>query len=138
MGLALAGFTMSIFFLLIAGVCGAGCIHTDKPEETKLVIANIGLSSKGGIYTLTGDVNNAGLLTAKSAVISTGAPAVPVAPYPDYTLGDLKRDDFSSFMLTFTTNDLSSVPVEIHWTDEKGNPTSYKTTLDLRNVSVQS
>ncbi len=43
-------------------------------------------------------------------------------------------DDFSSFTLTFTTNDLSAVPVTVRWKDANGNTLMTTQTLDLRSL----
>lgn len=99
------------------------------------VINNIEFSNQGTSYKLTGDVNNAGITDAKALVVSVGAPAKPVDPYPSYAIGSLASDDFSSFEVTFTTNDLSSVPVVITWKDADGNSFSSTTVLDMRATS---
>lgn len=96
------------------------------------VVNNIALTSTGGAYQMTGDVSNAGITDAKSMVISVGAPVKPVEPYPNYAIGSLASDDFSSFTLTFTSNDLSAVPVQVQWKDAQGNTFASTTTLDLR------
>ena len=77
------------------------------------VVNNVELASSGSAYSLTGDVNNAGLTDAKSMVVTVGAPAKAVEPYAQYAIGSLAADDFSSFEITFTATDLSSVPLVI-------------------------
>ncbi len=64
-----------------------------------------------------------------------GAPAKAVEPYAAYSVGSLASDDFSSFEITFTSNDLSSVPLVIQWKDADGNPFSTTQNLDLRAIS---
>jgi archaellum component FlaF (FlaF/FlaG flagellin family) len=96
------------------------------------IVNNIVLISQGSSYKLTGDVNNAGITDAKSMVLTMLTPARPVEPYADYAIGSLASDDFSSFTLTFTSNDLSSVPMQITWKDADGNSFSTVKTLDLR------
>ena len=88
--------------------------------------------TSGTSYTLTGDVNNAGLTDAKSMVVTVGAPAKAVEPYAQYAIGSLAADDFSSFEITFTSNDLSSVPLVITWKDNDGNSFSSTKNLNLR------
>jgi hypothetical protein len=93
------------------------------------VVNNVALTSSGSVYTITGDISNAGLTDAKSMVVTVGSPARAVEPYADYAIGSLASDDFSSFELTFTGTDLSSVPLIITWKDRDGN--SFSTTKNL-------
>jgi hypothetical protein len=55
-----------------------------------------------------------------------------VEPYADYAIGSLASDDFSSFELTFTSTDLSSVPLIITWKNRDGNSFSVTKNLNLR------
>jgi hypothetical protein len=96
------------------------------------IINNIALTSSGSAYTLTGDINNAGLTDAKSMVVTVGSPARAVEPYSDYAIGSLASDDFSSFELTFTSADLSVVPLIITWKDSNGNTFGTTKNLNLR------
>lgn len=109
-------------------------IAEDKSAAVPL-INNVALVSKGSYYELSGDVSNAGITDAKAMVISVGAPARAVEPYADYAVGSLASDDFSSFTLTFATNDLGTVPVRITWKDNEGNSFSTTKNLDLRSIS---
>jgi hypothetical protein len=99
------------------------------------VVNNIVIASSGTSYTLTGDVNNAGITDAKSMVLTVLPPAKPVEPYAEYAIGSLASDDFSSFTLTFTAPDLSSVPVQVSWKDADGNSFSTVKKLDLQSSS---
>ncbi len=76
----------------------------DNKKAAIPVVNNVELASSGTSYTLTGDVNNAGLTDAKSMVVTVGAPAKAVEPYAQYAIGSLAADDFSSFEITFTSN----------------------------------
>ena len=96
------------------------------------VVNNVELASSGTSFTLTGDVNNAGLTDAKSMVVSVGSPAKAVEPYAQYAIGSLAADDFSSFEITFTTTDLSSVPLVITWKDKDGNSFNITKNLNFR------
>jgi hypothetical protein len=96
------------------------------------IVNNVELVSSGTSYTLTGDVNNAGLTDAKSMIVTVGAPAKAVEPYAQYAIGSLAADDFSSFEITFSSNDLSSVPLVITWKDKDGNSFSTTKNLNLR------
>jgi len=99
------------------------------------VVNNVAITSVGSSYKLTGDVNNAGITDAKSMVLTVGAPAKAIEPYAEYSIGSLASDDFSSFDLTFSSEDLSSVPVVIRWKDSNGNSFSVTKNLDLRSIS---
>ena len=99
------------------------------------VINNIEVTSQGSSYHLSGDVNNAGISDAKSMVLTVVAPAKAVEPYAEYSIGSLASDDFSSFELTFASNNLSSVPVQVSWKDALGNSFSTVKTLDLRSLT---
>ncbi len=99
------------------------------------VVNNIVLASSGSAYTLTGDVNNAGITDAKSMVLTLLSPAKPVEPYAEYAIGSLASDDFSSFTLTFMATDLTEVPLQVKWKDADGNSYSTIKNLDLRYSS---
>jgi len=101
----------------------------------KPIVNNVALTRSGAYYSLSGDVNNAGLTDAKSMVVTIGAPAHAVEPYSDYAIGSLASDDFSSFEVTFTASDLSLVPLVISWKDNDGNSFSVTKNLDLRTSS---
>jgi hypothetical protein len=102
------------------------------------IINNIAVTSSGFNYQMTGDVNNAGITDAKGMVLTVDPPARAVEPYPEYAIGSLASDDFSSFELTFATNDLSAVPVKVSWKDTDGNSFSAVKTLNLGNYSGSS
>jgi len=99
------------------------------------VVNNVVLTSSGSTYTITGDVNNAGITDAKSVILTVAPPAKAVEPYAKYAVGSLASDDFSSFELTFTSSDLSSVPLLVQWKDADGNSFSTTTNLDLGSTS---
>ncbi len=88
-----------------------------------------------GHTKLTGDVTNTGINDANGVVVSVGAPATPVEPYSNYAVGSLTSNDFSSFTLTFTSSDLSAIPVETVWKDDSGNTMSSVQTFDLRSLA---
>jgi len=96
------------------------------------VVNNIAITYQGTSYLMTGDVSNAGITDAEAMVLTVTAPARPVEPYASYAVGTLASDDFSSFTLTFTATDLSSVPVQVQWKDLQGNTFTNITRLDLR------
>jgi hypothetical protein len=86
------------------------------------VISNVQVKTDAGIYHVTGDVNNAGLETANTVMVTSLAPAVPQDPYKTYVVGALKPDDFGSFEVTFTAGPgTTSIPVELSYKDADGN-----------------
>jgi hypothetical protein len=109
-------------------------IGVDKTAAVP-VINNIALTSLASSYQITGDVNNAGITDAKSLILTVASPAKAVEPYAQYSVGSLASDDFSSFELTFTSTDLSLVPIVVQWKDANGNSFSTTTNLDLRSIS---
>jgi len=110
----------------------------DNKKAAIPIVNNVELTSAGASYTLKGDINNAGLTDAKSMVVSVGSPAKAVEPYAQYAIGSLAADDFSSFEITFTATDLSSVPLVITWKDKDGNSFSITKNLNLRTSSGSS
>ena len=110
----------------------------DNKKAAIPIVNNVELTSAGSSYTLKGDINNAGLTDAKSMVVTVGTPAKAVEPYGEYAIGSLAADDFSSFEITFTTTDLSSVPLVITWKDKDGNSFSITKNLNLRTSSGSS
>jgi len=108
-------------------------IGEDK-TGAKPIINNIALVPQGSSYKLTGDVNNAGISDAKALVVTVGSPARAVEPYPEYAIGSLAADDFSTFELNFAASDLSNIPLVTTWKDADGNSYSTTKTLDLRSA----
>ncbi|MFA6333778.1 MAG: hypothetical protein WCX22_12570 [Methanoregula sp.] len=98
-------------------------------------INNLALTSSGTTYDLTGDITNTGVTDANGVVASVGLPAKGTGTYPEYAVGSLASDDSSSFEVTFTCADLSSVPLVIHWKDSAGTDFSVTKTLDLTTYS---
>ncbi|MFA4859624.1 hypothetical protein [Methanoregula sp.] len=108
-------------------------IGEDK-TGAKPIVNNIALVNQGSSYKLTGDVNNAGITDAKALLVTVGSPARAVEPYPEYAIGSLAADDFSSFELNFASTDLSSIPIVITWKDANGNSFTTTKTYDLRSA----
>jgi len=100
------------------------------------VVNNVVLSSSGSTYDLTGDITNAGVSDAKGVVVTVSSPAKGTGTYPEYAIGSIASDDSNSFEVTFTTTDLSSVPLLVTWKDSEGNDYSLTKTLDLSSSSV--
>jgi hypothetical protein len=102
---------------------------SEDKTRAEIVVNNIEVASTGSGYMLTGDVANAGLEDAKSVLVTVGAPAKPINPNPEYVIGALEPDDFSSFELTFTAQGAPTVPLIVKYKDIEGN--RYEETLDI-------
>ncbi|MDK2974816.1 MAG: hypothetical protein PWP08_1187 [Methanofollis sp.] len=100
-----------------------------------IVINNLELSSSGGSYEISGDVSNAGLEDSKSVIVTVGSPAQGTDPYPNYVIGSLDSDDFSSFEVTFTGQGLTSVPIVVQYKDDDGNDYETSYTMDLSSTT---
>jgi len=98
-------------------------------------INNLALTSQGQSCDLTGDITNTGVSDANGVVVTTGSPAKGTGTYPEYAVGSLASDDSSSFEVTFTSTDLTSVPLIIRWKDAYGTDYSVTKTLDLTSYS---
>jgi len=90
-------------------------------KQANPVISNVQVKSEGGIYHITGDVNNAGLETANTVMVTSLSPAVPQDPYKIYVVGALKPDDFGSFEVTFSANSTTNIPIQMSYKDTDGN-----------------
>ena len=94
------------------------------------VVSNVQVTSAGGIYHITGDVNNAGLETANTVTVTSLSPAIPQDPYKTYVVGALKPDDFGSFEVTFSANGTTSIPLQLSFKDTNGN--QYSTLQEVK------
>jgi hypothetical protein len=91
-------------------------------KQADPVISNVQVKTDAGVFHVTGDVNNAGLETANTVMVTSLAPAVPQDPYKTYVVGALKPDDFGSFEVTFTAGPgNTSIPVQLSYKDADGN-----------------
>jgi hypothetical protein len=91
-------------------------------KQADPVISNVQVKTQAGMYHVTGDVNNAGLETANTVMVTARSPAVPQDPYKTYVVGALKPDDFGSFEVTFTTEPgTEAIPLELSYKDTDGN-----------------
>jgi hypothetical protein len=95
------------------------------------VLNDVALTTTSSDYDITGDITNAGITDAYGVIVTVGSPATGMGTYPEYAVGSIASDDSGSFELTFTTTDLSAVPVIISWKDADGNDYSLTKTLDL-------
>lgn len=100
-------------------------------KQANPVMSNVQVKTDAGVYHVTGDVNNAGLETANTVMVTSMAPAVPQDPYKTYVVGALKPDDFGSFEVTFTAGPgNTSIPIQLSYKDADGN--IYNTVQDVK------
>jgi hypothetical protein len=90
-------------------------------KQADPVVSNVQVKSDAGTYHITGDVNNAGLETANTVMVTSLSPAVPQDPYKTYVVGALKPDDFGSFEVTFSATDAKTIPLRLSYKDADGN-----------------
>lgn len=109
-------------------------IGNDKTAAVP-TLNNLALTSQGTTYDLTGDITNTGISDANGLVVTVGSPATGTGTYPEYAIGSLASDDSSSFEVTFTSADLRSVPLVIHWKDSAGSDYSVTKTMDLSSYT---
>jgi hypothetical protein len=110
-------------------------VISDDKKAAQPVVSNIVMTSSGDVYTITGDVTNAGLEVANSVIITTGAPAVPVEPNRIYVVGSLDPDDFSSFEVNFKVGDAASIPLLIQYKDEDGNSYESESRVNINRTA---
>ena len=105
-------------------------IGTDKTAAVPIV-NNVVLTTKGSYYDMTGDITNTGITDAKGLTVTVGSPAQATGTYAEYAIGSLSSDDAGSFEVTFTSQDLTSVPLIMRWKDALGNDYSVTKKLNL-------
>ena len=105
-------------------------IGNDKTAAVPIV-NNVVLTTKGSYYDLTGDITNTGITDAKGLTVTVGSPAQATGTYAEYAIGSLSSDDAGSFEVTFTSQDLTSVPLIMRWKDALGNDYSVTKKLNL-------
>lgn len=109
-------------------------IGNDKTAAVPIV-NNVVLTTKGSYYDITGDITNTGITDAKGLTVTVGLPAQAAGPYAEYAIGSLTSDDAGPFEVTFTSQDLTSVPLIMRWKDAVGNDYSVTKKLNLGSDS---
>ena len=110
---------------------------TDKKDASP-VLTNLKVTKENGIYHVTGDVTNAGLLTANGVTVTSLSPAVPQDPFRSYIIGALKPDDFGSFEVTFTADDVTSTPLQLSYKDKDGNVITSQQRISLAEANAST
>lgn len=94
----------------------------EDKRQADLIITNVEVKPIAGGYRIVGDVMNAGLESARSVLITPGAPATPIDPFRVYVVGTLDPDDISSFEVTFRTDGtVEEIPITVEHRDSDGN-----------------
>jgi hypothetical protein len=112
-------------------------IGNDKTAAVP-VVNNVVLTNGGSYYDVTGDITNTGITDAKGLTVTVGPPAEATGKYAEFAIGSLSSDDSGSFEVTFTTSDLSSVPLVMLWKDAVGNDYRVTKELNLGSASGNS
>jgi len=99
----------------------------------EIFINNVEIISGVSYTTITGDVNNAGLDTAKGLVVSL-AGAESVQPYPVFVVGSLDTDGLSEFELTFTNPETDSIDLLFTYKDDNGNTYVHEESISISSV----
>ena len=99
----------------------------------ELFVNNVEITSGAAYTTITGDVNNAGLQTAKGLVVSLNG-AEPLQPYPVFVVGSLDADGLSEFELTFTNPESDSLDLIFTYKDDNGNTYVQEETVSISAV----
>ncbi|MFA7562465.1 MAG: CARDB domain-containing protein [Methanoculleus sp.] len=104
----------------------------EDKRQADPVITNVEVTPIAGGYRIVGDVMNAGLESARSVVISSGSPAMPIDPFRVYVVGTLDPDDISSFEVTFKADGtMAEIPVVVEYRDNDGNRYTTSTSVGL-------
>ncbi len=107
-------------------------------KDANPIITNVKVTRENGVYDVTGDVTNAGLQTANGVTVTSLSPAVPMDPFRSYIIGALKPDDFGSFEITFSSDDTTSVPLQLSYKDKDGNVITSQQRVSLEEASTST
>jgi hypothetical protein len=117
-----------------------GSTNINVIKRSALLLTAIEVKNVGNTYTITGDINNMGTTDAKSVMISIiGSDGIEkVQPNPNYFIGTLGSDDFSSFELSarITSDNIKEIPVLIEFRGADNTYTMIKDSIDLGQVKV--
>ena len=100
----------------------------ERKVRAEMILNNIEIKNSGSYYTISGDVNNAGLEDAKSVTVTT-AKATASEPYKSYVVGSLEPDGLAEFEVTFTNPEGNTVELVVDYKDDDGN--SYQETVEV-------
>ncbi|HKM41982.1 MAG TPA: hypothetical protein VJY43_05385 [Methanocorpusculum sp.] len=104
----------------------------------ELIINNFEVTENSkGYYTIIGDVNNAGLTTAKTLVV-TYEGATEAGPYTSYVVGSLDEDGLSEFELSFKDPVDGKITLIFSYKDTNGNVYTVKEGVSVYDVVTGS
>ena len=107
-------------------------VFGEDKRKADPVVTNVEVTPEAGGYRLVGDVMNAGLESARSVLVTAGAPAKPIDPFRVYVVGTLDPDDMSSFEVTFRADaGVTEVPVVVEYRDDDGNRYTTTTMVEV-------
>jgi hypothetical protein len=107
-------------------------------KDASLALTNIKATKENGVYHVSGDVTNAGLLTANGVTVTSLSPAIPQDPFRSYIIGALKPDDFGSFEITFTAEDVTSTLLQLSYKDKDGNVITSEQRISLAEANAST
>jgi len=106
----------------------------EDKQQADPVITNVEVAPTAGGYQVTGDVMNAGLESARSVLVTSGAPATPIDPFRVYVVGTLDPDDISTFEVTFGADaDVTEILLVVEYRDDDGNLYTATRPISLEN-----
>jgi conserved repeat domain len=109
----------------------------EDKRQADPVITNVEVTPIAGGYRIVGDVMNAGLESARSVLVTPGAPATPIDPFRVYVVGTLDPDDISSFEVTFRADaGTTEVPIAVEYRDDDGNRYAATTMVGVGGVAA--
>ncbi len=103
----------------------------------ELIVNNLEIKNSGSYYTIIGDVNNAGLTTAKALVVSTEG-ATKTGLYPAYVVGSMDEDGLSEFEVTFSNPIDNNVTLVFTYKDVNGNVYTQKQVVPITTAVTES
>ncbi|MCM2465151.1 COG1361 S-layer family protein [Methanoculleus oceani] len=109
----------------------------EDKRQADPIITNVEVAPVAGGYRIVGDVMNAGLESARSVLVTAGAPATPIDPFRVYVVGTLDPDDISSFEVTFKADATTTeIPVVVEYRDDDGNRYAATTMVGLGGTTA--
>jgi hypothetical protein len=109
---------------------------SEDKRQADPVVTNVEVTPIAGGYRIVGDVMNAGLESARSVLVTTGAPAAPTDPFRVYVVGTLDPDDISSFEVTLRADGgAREIPVVVEYRDDDGNRYTATTMVEVGGVA---
>lgn len=107
----------------------------ERKVRAEMVLNNIEVQNTGSYYTITGDVNNAGLEDAKSVTVTTQK-ATASEPYKSYVVGSLEPDGLAEFEVSFTNPESNMVELVVSYKDDDGNAYSEIVEVNVGSASA--